>query len=77
MTPPDLSTKYTLPHLALDDCTPPKCDKLSEYTDSTHTEAEDLSFRCMNGLDVYVRCRQTQDKFILPQFPMERDVALW
>ena len=26
-----------------DDCTPPKCGELSEYTDSAHTEVEDLS----------------------------------
>ena len=25
----------------LDDCTPPKCGVLSEYTDSAHTEVED------------------------------------
>ena len=26
-----------------DDCTPPKCGELSEYTDSAHTEVEDPS----------------------------------
>ena len=26
-----------------DDCTPPKCGEMSEYTDSAHTEVEDLS----------------------------------
>ena len=38
------------------DCKPPKCGELSEYTDSAHTEVEDLSSRCMNGSDVYDRC---------------------
>ena len=37
-----------------DNCTPPKCGELSEYTDSAHTEVEDLSSRCMNGSDMYV-----------------------
>ena len=31
------------------DCTPPKGGKLSEYTDSAHTEVEDLSSRYING----------------------------
>ena len=31
------------------DCTPP-------YTDSAHTEVEDLSSRCMNGSDEYDLC---------------------
>ena len=36
-----------------DDCTPPKCGELTEYTDSTHTEVEDPSLGCMNGSNVY------------------------
>ena len=40
-----------------DDCTPPKCGELSEYTDSAHTEVENPSLGCMNGLNVYDRCR--------------------
>ena len=32
----------------LDDCTPPKCGALSEYTDSAHSGVEDLSY----GLNV-------------------------
>ena len=32
--------------------------KLSEYTDSAHTEVEDLSSRYMNGLNVHDRCGQ-------------------
>ena len=38
-----------------DDCTPPKCGELSEYTDSAHTEVEDHSLECMNGSNVYDR----------------------
>ena len=34
--------------------TPPKCDELLEYTDSAHTEVEDLSSRYMNGSVVVV-----------------------
>ena len=30
-----------------DDCTPPKCGELSEYTDSAHTEVEDPSLGCI------------------------------
>ena len=33
-----------------------KCGELSEYTDSAHTEVEDLSSRFMNGSNVYDRC---------------------
>ena len=39
-----------------DDYTPTKCGELSEYTDSAHTEVEDLSSRYMNGPNVYDRC---------------------
>ena len=39
-----------------DDCTPSKCGKLSEYTDSAHTEVEDPSLGCMNVSNVYDRC---------------------
>ena len=35
------------------DCTPPKCGELSEYTDSAQTEVEDLFLRYMNGSNVY------------------------
>ena len=54
------------------DCSPPKCRELSEYTDSAHTEVEDLSSRCMNGLNEYVQCSTTQDNFILPDLPVGR-----
>ena len=33
-----------------------KCGELSEYTDSAHTEMEDLSSRYMNWSDVCIRC---------------------
>ena len=29
-------------------CTPPKCGKLSESTDSAHTEVKDPSSKCLN-----------------------------
>ena len=52
--------------------TPPKCGELSEYTDSAHTEVEDLSSRCINGSDVYDRCGNDtrQFKFILSALPV-------
>ena len=50
-----------------DDYTPPKCEELSEYTDSAHTEVEDLSSRYMNGYmngsAVYGRCRHDTRQF--------------
>ena len=36
-----------------DDYFPPNCGELSEYTDSAHTEVEDLCSKCMNILNVY------------------------
>ena len=50
--------------------TPPKCDELSEYTDSAHTKVEDISSRYMNGSNVYDRCGTTQDNFMLPAPPV-------
>ena len=56
MIPPHLFQIYLLlPEQ--NDCTPPKCGELSEYTDSVHTEVEDLSSRYMNGSDMYDPCR--------------------
>ena len=49
MIPPHLFYQIYLSFLEQNDCTPPKCGKLSEYTDSAHTEVEDLSSRYMNG----------------------------
>ena len=39
-----------------DDCTPPKCGELSQYTDNAHTELEDPFLGCMNVSNVYDRC---------------------
>ena len=51
------STTSLLPNISLqNDCTPPKCGELSEYTNSAHTEVEDLSSRYMNGSNVYDQC---------------------
>ena len=49
MIPPHLSYQIYLSFLEQNDCTPPKCGELSEYTDSTHTEVE-------NASGVYDRC---------------------
>ena len=57
MIPPHLFYQIYLSFLEQNDCTPPKCGELSEYTDSAHTEVEDLSSRYMNGSNVYDRCR--------------------
>ena len=56
MIPPHLFYQIYLSFLEQNDCTPPKCGELSEYTDSAHTEVEDLSSRCMNVSNVYDRC---------------------
>ena len=45
MIPPHLFYQIYLSFLEQNDCTPPKCGELSEYTDSAHTEVEDLSSR--------------------------------
>ena len=42
--------------LEQDDCTPPKCGELSDYTNIAHREVEHLSSRYMNESDVYDRC---------------------
>ena len=56
MIPPHLFYQIYLSFLEQNDCTPPKCGELSEYTDSVHTEVEDLASRYMNGSNVYDRC---------------------
>ena len=61
-----LSYQIYLPLLEQNYCTPPKCGKLSEYTDSVHTEVEDPSSRCINESDEYERCRHDTNSFILP-----------
>ena len=48
MIPPHLFYQIYLSFLERNDCTPPKCGELSEYTDSAHTEVEDPSLGCMN-----------------------------
>ena len=53
-----------------DDCTPPKCGKLSEYTDSAHTEVEDPSLGYMNGSNCMTDAGTTQHNFILPAPPV-------
>ena len=44
---------YSSFFLELDDCTPLKCGELSEYTESAHSEVEDLSSRYTNGSNVH------------------------
>ena len=56
MIPPHLFYQIYLSFLEQYDCTPPKCGELSEYTDSAHTEVENLSSRYMSGSNVYDRC---------------------
>ena len=56
MIPPHLFYQLYLSVLEQNDCAPPNCGELSEYTDSAHTEVEDLSSRYMNGSNVYDRC---------------------
>ena len=48
-----MESKYIFSFFQQNDCTPPKCGKLSEYTDHVHTEVEDLSSKCMNASDEY------------------------
>ena len=56
MIPPHLFYQIYLSFLERNDCTPPKCGELSEYTDSAHTQVEDPSLGCMNVSNVYDRC---------------------
>ena len=67
---PHLFYQIYLSFLEQNDCTPPKCGELSEYTDSAHTEVEDLSLRYMNGLMCMTDASTTQDNFILPAPPV-------
>ena len=53
MIPPHLFYQIYLSFLEQNDCTPPKCGELSEYTDSAHTQVEDPSLVCMNVSNVY------------------------
>ena len=63
MIPLHLFYQIYLSFLEQNDCTPPKCGELSEYTNSAHTEVEDLSSRYMNESDAY-------DHSILPAPPV-------
>ena len=44
MIPPHLFYQIYRSFPEQNDCTPPKCGELSEYTDSAHTEVEEGSF---------------------------------
>ena len=67
MIPPHLFDQIYHSFLEKNYCTPSKCGDLSKYTDSTHTEVEDLSSRCMNGSDAYDRCGyDTRPKSYIP-----------
>ena len=46
MIPPHLFYQIYLSFLEQNDCTPPRCGELSDYTDSAHTEVEDPSLGC-------------------------------
>ena len=70
MIPPHLFYQIYLSFLEQNDCTPPKCGELSEYTDSAHTEVEDLSSRYMNGSN---DAGTTQNNFTLPAPPVSNN----
>ena len=55
MIPPHHFYQIYLSFLEQNDCTPPKCGELSEYTDSAHTGVEEFSSRYMNRSNVYDR----------------------
>ena len=52
MIPPHLFYQIYLSFLEQNDCTPPRCGELSDYTDSAHTQVEDPSLGCMNVSNV-------------------------
>ena len=52
MIPPNLFYQRYLSFLEQNDSSLPNCGELSEYTDSAHTEVEDLSSRYM-CMDVF------------------------
>ena len=53
MIPPYLFYQIYPSSSGPDDCTPPKCGELSEYTDSAHTEVGDLSSRLLEGKGMF------------------------
>ena len=65
MIPPHLVYKIYLSFLEQNDCTPPKCGELSEYTDSAHTEVEDLSSRYMRERERNVLFNDALNTFYL------------
>ena len=56
MIPPHLFYQIYLSFLEQNDCTPPRCGELSDYTDSAHTQVEEPSLGCINVSNVYDRC---------------------
>ena len=52
---PHLFYQIYLSFIEQNDCTPPKCGELSEYTDGAQTEVDNLFSRYMNGSNVYDR----------------------
>ena len=70
MIPPHLYYQIYVFLFESDDCTRPKCGELSEYTDSTHTEVEDVSSRYMKGQICVTNAVTTQNNFILPAPPV-------
>ena len=72
--PPHLFYQIYLSFLEENDCTPPKCGELSDYTDSAHTQVEDPSLGCMNVSNVYDRCGHdtTTDTDKIFQFSAEK-----
>ena len=63
MIPPHLFYQIYLSFLEQNYCTSPKYGELSEYTDTTNIEVEDLSSRYMNGSTVYARCGHDTRQF--------------
>ena len=70
MIPPHLFYQIYLSFLEQNDCTPPRCGELSDYTDSAHTQVEDPSLGCMNVSNVMTDAGTTQDNFILSAPPV-------
>ena len=62
MIPPHLSQQIHIFLFQQNDCTPPKCGDMSEYTDIVHTEVEDPSSRYMTWQQSLV--------FSLPPIPV-------
>ena len=74
MIPPHLFYQIYLSFLEQNDCTPPKCGELSEYTDSAHTEVEDLSSRCMGARRAKLSLQYASKIKSLPKNPAHNAV---